>query len=129
MGKESEFLESHGVYSQLSKITPGGNALEFGCGAGNGTHHLSIGREVLSLDSNPQLIEKARIRTKENVKIHQCDFFELTEKDNGIIRDFKPQVIVGWFIGGCGIDIFKHTKEEQNEITKSNYTVKKLKTL
>jgi hypothetical protein len=42
-----------------------------------------------------------------------------TEKDKAVIIDFKPQVVVGWFIGGCGIDIFKHTKGEPNEITKS----------
>lgn len=116
---ESEFLESYGIYSQLSKITPVGRALEFGCGSGNGAYHLSIDRDVLSLDSNTQLIEKARNRTNGNVAIHQCDFFDLTEADKAVIVDFKPQVVVGWFIGGCGIDIFKHTQEEPNEITKS----------
>ncbi|MDD2653035.1 MAG: class I SAM-dependent methyltransferase [Sulfurimonas sp.] len=117
--KESEFLESHQVYSQLSKMTPAGKALEFGCGVGNGTHYLSIDREVLSLDNNSQLIEKARDRANKNVAIYQCDFFELTEADKLVIAKFNPQVIVGWFIGGCGIDIFKRTKEEPDEMTKS----------
>lgn len=116
---ESEFLESHGIYSQLSKITPAGKVLEFGCGVGNGTRHLSADREVFSLDSNSQLIEKARNITNESVIIHQCDFFDLTEEDKGVIAAFKPQVIVGWFIGGCGIDIFKHTQEESDVVTKS----------
>lgn len=116
---ESELLESNGIYSQLAKMTPAGKVLEFGCGIGNGTRHLSANREVLSLDSNSQLIEKARKITNESVTIHQCDFFDLTEEDKGIVAEFKPQVIVGWFIGGCGIDIFKHTQEEPNEVTKS----------
>lgn len=116
---ESEFLESHGIYSQLSKMTPAGKVLEFGCGVGNGTRHLSADRDVLSLDSNSQLIEKARNITNESVIIHQCDFFDLTEEDKGAIAEFKPKVIVGWFIGGCGIDIFKHTQEEPDVVTKS----------
>ncbi|WP_028886855.1 class I SAM-dependent methyltransferase [Teredinibacter turnerae] len=116
---ESEFLEFHGIYSELSKMTPAGKVLEFGCGSGNGAHHLSINREVLSLDCNAQLIEMARNRTHGKVAIHQCDFFSLTEADRAIITEFQPQIIVGWFIGGCGIDIFKHTLEEPDEITKS----------
>lgn len=117
--KESQFLESHGVYSWLSKITPSGKVLEFGCGIGNGTYHLSIDHDVLSLDSNSLLIEKARSRTSGNVVFHQCDFFDLIDKDKAVIADFNPQVVVGWFIGGCGIDIFKHAKEEPNEAKKS----------
>ncbi|WP_417559747.1 class I SAM-dependent methyltransferase [Marinomonas sp.] len=116
---ESEFLEFHEIYSQLSRMTPAGNVLEFGCGVGNGTRHLSAVREVLSLDSNSHLIKKARNIANESVVIHQCDFFDLTEEDKGVIAKFKPQVIVGWFIGGCGIDIFKHTQEEPNIVTKS----------
>ncbi|WP_444677958.1 class I SAM-dependent methyltransferase [Halomonas sp. E19] len=117
--KESQFLESHGIYSLLSKITPSGKILEFGCGIGNGTHHLSIDHDVLSLDSNGRLIEKARSRVNGNVAFHQCDFFHLNDTDKAVISDFNPQVVVGWFIGGCGIDIFKHTEEEPNEVTKS----------
>jgi len=120
--KESEFLEAHGIYEQLSKITPEGNVLEFGCGIGNGTHHLSAGRKVLSLDSNSHLIEIARTRLNETAhaaKIHKCDFFDLQEDDKIIIKSFKPKVIVGWFIGSNGIDIFKHTKEEPDAVTKS----------
>lgn len=116
---ESEFLESHKIYSKLARMTPAGKVLEFGCGIGNGTRYLSAEHEVLSLDSNSQLIEKARNSTNESVVIHQCDFFDLTEEDKSVISKFKPQVVVGWFIGGCGIDIFKHTQEEPNEVTKS----------
>lgn len=117
--KESQFLESHGIYSLLSKVTPSGKVLEFGCGIGNGTHHLSIDHDVLSLDSNSRLIEKARSRVNGNVAFYKCDFFHLNDKDKAVIADFNPQVVVGWFIGGCGIDIFKHTEEEPDEVTKS----------
>ncbi len=116
---ESEF---HGIYQLLSKMTPSGNVLEFGCGIGKGTRYLSVGRNVLSLDSNPYLVDEAN-RYLDSVgasrKIHKCDFFELTADDKRVIKEFKPKVIVGWFIGSHGVDIFKHTQEEPNEITKS----------
>ena len=120
--RESEFLETHGIYGKLSKVTPSGNVLEFGCGIGKGTRHLSVGRSVLSLDSNPCLIEEAN-RYLDSVGtsrvIHQCNFFELTGDDKEIIKQFVPQVIVGWFIGAHGEEIFKRTQEEPNETTKS----------
>jgi hypothetical protein len=119
---ESEFLESHGIYELLAKMTPQGNVLEFGCGIGNGTRHLSIDRSVLSLDSNQHLIDEASRHLDcigANARIHKCDFFSLTKDDKEIIYEFKPKVIAGWFIGSHGVDIFKHTKEEPNEVTKS----------
>jgi hypothetical protein len=120
--KESEFLESHGIYELLSQITPSGNVLEFGCGIGKGTRYLSIGRNVLSLDSNPYLVNEAN-KYLDSVGasriIHKCDFFELTADDKKVIEEFKPEVIVGWFIGSHGVDIIKHTQKEPNEIKKS----------
>ncbi|GEM_PF-1203317 len=120
--KESEHLESHGIYELLSKITPMGNILEFGCGIGKGTHHLSINRNILSLDSNETLINEAN-RYLDSIgasrTIYKCDFFELTADDKKIIKEFLPAVIVGWFIGSHGEDIFKHAQEEPNAITKS----------
>lgn len=119
---ESDFLESHGIYEQLSQMTPEGNAIEFGCGVGNGTRHLSVGRNVLSLDNNSHLVSEAVKRLRENegsATLHKCDFFELTEDDKRLIVEFKPKVIVGWFIGSHGIDIFQRTEEEPDEVTKS----------
>ena len=120
--KESEFLEAHGIYERLSKVTPSGNVLEFGCGIGKGTRHLSVGRSVLSLDSNSYLIKEAN-KYLDSVGvsrvIHRCNFFELTADDKEVIKQFGPQVIVGWFIGSHGEEIFKRTQEEPNEITKS----------
>lgn len=79
--KESEFLESHGIYEKLSHHTPKGNTLELGCGTGKGTRYLSKGRSVLSLDSNQYLIDAANSYLEDvgvNRNIHNCDFFELT---------------------------------------------------
>lgn len=120
---ESESFESQGVYKRLSEITPQGNTIEFGCGIGRNTHHLSTNRNVLSLEKNQYLIENA---TKylhgvgSEATIHKCDFFDLTENDKKIISDFEPKVIVGWFIGSDGHSIHERTQEEPNIVTKSN---------
>ncbi|EOX4444932.1 class I SAM-dependent methyltransferase [Vibrio alginolyticus] len=120
--KESEFLELHGIYEKLSHHTPKGNTLEFGCGTGKGTRYLSNGRSVLSLDSNQYLIDAANsylegLNVSRN--IHKCDFFELTTEDKKAIKTFSPKVITGWFVGSHGQDIFKHTPEEPDPVTKS----------
>ncbi|WP_409409307.1 methyltransferase domain-containing protein [Acidithiobacillus ferriphilus] len=120
--KESEFLDSHHIYEKLSKVTPIGNVLEVGCGAGFGTRHLSNGRNVLSLDSNPHLIMEAKEYLDSatiNHNIHKCDLFDLTNEDKFVIKTFNPKIIVGWFIGSHGVDIFKHTEEEPGELEKS----------
>jgi SAM-dependent methyltransferase len=119
---ESDLLESHKIYERLSKITPSGNVLEFGCGAGKGTRHLAIGRALLALDSNSYLIAEAKKYLHAagvSHNIHKCDFFNLTAEDKNVIKEFNPEVIVGWFIGSHGMDIHKHTEEESNELTKS----------
>lgn len=119
--KESEFLDSHGIYERLSKKIVGGNILEVGCGVGKGTRHLSIGRNVLSLDSNSYLIDEAKtyldgVGVKH--RIHMCDLFNLADEDKIIIKEFEPEVIVGWFIGSHGADIFARTDEEPDMMEK-----------
>ncbi|MDH6024888.1 class I SAM-dependent methyltransferase [Vibrio splendidus] len=119
---ESEQLESNNIYEQLSKMIPCENTLEFGCGIGNGTIHLAKKRDVLSLDNNQSLIEQAMTRLESQgtkYQIHKCDFFNLGETEKQLICTFEPKVIVGWFIGSHGEDIFKNTKEEPHPITKS----------
>lgn len=120
--KESEHLESNGIYKLLSEITPKGNILEFGCGIGKGTCYLSNSNKVLSLDNNQHLINIAQGHLNDNKSaavLHHCDFFKLTDADKRLISDFKPEVIVGWFIGSHGEDIFEHTPEEPDGIAKS----------
>lgn len=130
--KESEFIESHGIYERLSKMTPSGNVLEFGCGTGKGTRHLSVDHNVLSLDSNPYLIVEAE-RYLDSIgvsrRIHKCDFFELTAEDKKVIKEFKPKVIVGWFIGSHDMDRLKHTDEEPDELTKPKLYREKIEDL
>ncbi|WP_421277712.1 hypothetical protein [Aeromonas veronii] len=120
--KESEQFESNDVYKKLSDLSPKGNVLEFGCGTGNGTFHLVKERNVLAFDSNKKLIDQASDRltgSKNSYCIHECDFFYLGASEKKLIMDFQPEIIVGWFIGSHGEDIFKHTNEEPNPITKS----------
>lgn len=120
--KESDQLQDNDVYRKLSDIAPNGNTLEFGCGVGNGTLHLAKDRHVLSLDNNKGLIEQARARLESagiDHRIHECDFFNLGVVEKQMISDFQPKVIVAWFVGSHGEDIFKHTEEEPDPVTKS----------
>ena len=119
---ESDFLKSHDIYDKLSEFTPVGNILEIGCGVGNGTMSLLKKHSVLSLDSNPYLIKEAQSRLESSglhCNIRKCDFFDLSEEDKSTIRDFKPQVLVAWFIGSHGEDIYKHTEEQPDPGIKS----------
>jgi SAM-dependent methyltransferase len=118
--KESDHLESNGIYKDLSEITPQGNTIEFGCGVGRGTKHLADGRRVLSLDNNQHLIDIAKRNIKnDDVIFHRCDFFELCSGDKIAIENFESEIIVGWFIGSHGVDIFSRTPEEPDAIAKS----------
>ncbi|MFZ5270601.1 class I SAM-dependent methyltransferase [Enterobacter asburiae] len=115
--KESDLMDSKGVYEMLASYTPEGNVLEFGCGAGRSTRHLLEHHSVLSLDNNTYLIESAKQYLDTyaySPNIHQCDFFMLSESDKQRIREFEPKVIVGWLIGGSGEDQITHVPEETN---------------
>jgi SAM-dependent methyltransferase len=119
--QESNHFEKEDIYKTLTQIIPKGNFIEFGCGVGNGTYHLATKGNVLALDNNEYLINEASkkgFNPENSVKIHKCDFFEITDEDKKIIKDFSPTVIVGWFIGSNGQDIFKRTKEESNPYEK-----------
>ncbi len=121
-GKESGQLDANDVYEKLAALAPPGNTIEFGCGVGNGTAHLSRERKVLSFDNNKGLIAEARSRLSDagiKHQIHECDFFNLSDQDKKLISDFKPKVISGWFIGSHGEDILKRTEEEPQPIVKS----------
>lgn len=108
-GEESQRFEELGLYSELTRYlelhSPNGKILEFGCGTGLATRKLAENHEILSLDNNIVLLEKARTNLESNsdkVQIHQCDFFAFTEKDKKIIQDFAPDVVIGWNIGTSG---------------------------
>lgn len=112
--KESDLINTNLLYKRLVDLLPSGNVLEIGCGCGNGTLELCKARKVLSLDINPFLINKTKelLKDNQNVTIHKCDFLKLKREDKAIINDFMPEIIVGWFLGGNGIDVLKHTLEE-----------------
>jgi hypothetical protein len=118
--EESLHFESSGIYKKLAAHIPNGKVLEIGCGAGAGTLHLAQGREVMSIDNNAFLISAAKSyldgRTS-GYKIHQCDLFAMSDDDRVVVRDFAPSTIVAWFLGGSGIDVYRHTSErpEPNE--------------
>jgi SAM-dependent methyltransferase len=114
---ESKDFNSNKIYEKLSKSIPSGKVLEIGCGIGFGTHYLSKNREVLSLDNNKSLIEKAKsfLNSKNDTyKIHYCELFQLTQNDVNIIHQFKANTIIGWFLGAGGKIVNNHTKEEDN---------------
>lgn len=113
--KESEHLNSIGIYEKLASQIPHGKVLEIGCGAGFGTAQLSRGREVLSLDNNPYLIEAASSYLRNNgisYKMHKCNLLSLSKEDLRIIDDFSPNAIVAWFIGSSGVDLVKNTAKQ-----------------
>ena len=112
---ESDSMASNSLYCSLSELLPvNKRVLEIGCGCGNGTIELCKGRKVLSLDINQFSIDLARKRLNgnSNALIHKCDFLKLRKSDKELISDFQPEIIVGWFLGGNGLDVFKHTSEE-----------------
>ena len=114
---ESINFNSNKIYEILSKSIPNGNVLEIGCGIGIGTHYLSLNNEVLSLDNNKFLIEKAKIyldHQNSKYQIYQCELFQLTQDDKKIIHRFKPNIIVGWFLGAGGEIVNKYTREEND---------------
>lgn len=114
---ESKNFDSCGIYQKLTDLLPDGKVLEIGCGNGIGTHYLSQKHEILSLDHNQYLIDKAtNYLNKHNntYQIHKCDLFQLTDEDKKIIQDFKPNIIVGWFIGAGGESVNKHIKQNNH---------------
>lgn len=118
---ESLNYKEKGLYQKLYKLLPPGKVLEFGCGAGFSTGELLKKHEVLSLECNSFLISKASkyLGSKKSC-IYKCDFLKLSEKDKKIIQEFKPDIIVGCFLGGNGIDVINHVNEKisLNEKTK-----------
>lgn len=112
---ESDSMASKSLYCSLSRLLPlNKKVLEIGCGCGNGAAELCKERKVLSLEINQFLINLAKenLTGSQNVLIHKCDFLKLNKSDKEIISNFSPEIIVGWFLGGNGLDVFKHTKEE-----------------
>lgn len=112
--KESTLYESQGIYQRLSAITPEGNVLEIGGGVGLGTVALAACRSVLALDSNLDLVEKARSRIRSSgakAEIVITDFLAPSTETVARIKEFAPAVIVGWFLGSNADDQAKYAAD------------------
>ncbi|MGI8464445.1 class I SAM-dependent methyltransferase [Pectobacterium punjabense] len=120
--QESALLDRHNIYERLAKSLPTGNILEFGCGSGRGTAQmLKTDHAVLSLESNSALIEKANHFLKESglkANIINCDFFMLSQVHLNMIKEFKPEILTGWFIGSSPDIVMSCTPEQPDPIEK-----------
>ncbi|MBD8577547.1 class I SAM-dependent methyltransferase [Pseudomonas syringae] len=111
---ESTQIEGQGAYKWLSSITPNGNVLEIGSGVGLGTISLAATRPVLALDSNVDLIEKARSRVQSSgasAEILATDFLAPSTEVIDRIQAFAPKVVVAWFVGSNADDQEKHASD------------------
>lgn len=98
---EARRFDEQNLYAELAKITPKNRVLEIGCGNGLGTRQLAYDREVLVLDNNRFLLEKAKENNLKNpnIKFMEADIFELTSDQIKQILDFSPLGIVAWLMG------------------------------
>ena len=111
---ESTQIEDQGSYKWLSSITPDGNVLEVGAGVGFGTISLAATRPVLALDSNADLISKARARIASagaNADVLATDFLAPSPEAIGRIQNFAPKVVVAWFVGSNADDQERHASD------------------
>lgn len=112
--KESTLYESQGIYQRLSAITPDGNVLEIGAGVGLATIALAASRAVLALDSNLDLVEKARSRIRSSgakAEIVITDFLAPSTETVARIKEFSPAIVVGWFLGSNADDQEKYAAD------------------
>ncbi|EOI6870000.1 TPA: rRNA adenine N-6-methyltransferase family protein [Yersinia enterocolitica] len=120
--QESALLDKYNIYEQLTKSLPTGNILEFGSGSGRGTAQMfKAGHAVLSLESNSALIEETNHFLKESglkANIINCDFFALSQVHLDMIKEFKPTMLTGWFIGSSPDVVMSRTSEQPDPIEK-----------
>ncbi|WP_277983302.1 class I SAM-dependent methyltransferase [Sphingomonas faeni] len=118
---ETAHLDGSGIYEKLVALLPRGRVLEVGCGAGRGTSWLAKDHDILALDNNADLIEEASKTVAEaisDVVFRNCDLFSLSGADKEAIRQFSPNIIAAWFIGGSGTDVLPHTTEQPDPMGK-----------
>lgn len=98
---EARRFDEQNLYAELAKITPKERVLEIGCGNGFGTRQLASDREVLILDNNRFLLQKAKENNlnNPNVQFIEADIFALTPDQITQILDFSPLGIVAWLMG------------------------------
>src|SRR3954466_2772373 len=98
---ESDRFEKQDLYSTLAEISPKERVIEIGCGNGFGTRQLASNREVLVIDSNRFLLQKAMENNSgnSNITFIEADIFSLSADQAKQILDFSPHGIVAWLMG------------------------------
>lgn len=98
---EATRFDEQNLYGTLAGISPKGRVLEIGCGNGLGTKQLASNREVLVIDNNRFLLQKAKENNSSNPNITfmEADIFALSPEQIKMITDFVPQGIVAWLMG------------------------------
>ena len=98
---EATRFDEQNLYVELARISPKERVLELGCGNGLGTKQLASDREVLVIDNNRFLLQKAKENNSSNPNITfmEADIFALSPEHIKRIRDFSPHGIVAWLMG------------------------------
>lgn len=98
---EAARFDKQNLYVELAKVSPEGRVLEIGCGNGLGTRQLASDREVIVIENNRFLLQKAKEENSSNPNITfiEADIFDLTPEQIERILDFSPQGIVAWLMG------------------------------
>jgi ubiquinone/menaquinone biosynthesis C-methylase UbiE len=98
---ESARFEKQDLYSTLAKISPKERVIEIGCGNGFETRQLASDREVLVIDNNRFLLQKAMENNSgnSNITFMEADIFSLSADQAKQILDFSPHGIVAWLMG------------------------------
>lgn len=101
--EESARFEKQGLYSTLAARIPTKRerVIEIGCGNGFGTRQLASDREVLVIENNRFLLQKAKENNSGNPNITflEADIFSLSDNQAKQILDFSPHGIVAWLLG------------------------------
>jgi 16S rRNA A1518/A1519 N6-dimethyltransferase RsmA/KsgA/DIM1 with predicted DNA glycosylase/AP lyase activity len=90
---EANQFEEQNLYTALAEIAPKQCVLEIGCGNGLGTKRLASDREVLVIDNNRYLLQKAKENNSSNPNITfmEADIFSLSPDQTKRILEFSPQ--------------------------------------
>jgi len=87
---EATRFDEQNLYVKLARISPKGRVLEIGCGNGLGTKQLASDREVLVIDNNSFLLQKAKENNSSNPNITfmEADIFALSRAHQADSRFF-----------------------------------------
>lgn len=98
---EATRFDKQNLYVELARISPKERVLEIGCGNGLGTKQLASDREVLVIDNNQFLLQRAKENNSSNPNITfmEADIFSPSPEHINRIIDFSPHGIVAWLMG------------------------------